>query len=864
MPKSLSKPFDRRLAWGSTAVAALMLLAAPAAVHAQQTPQQTRGSTYSFDIPAQDLSSALRAFGQASGQQLAFDEASVRGKRAPALSGAYTAEAGLKRLLNGTGLSAQPTASGVYAIRAKTLLVATSAQSQAAPATAVESEPETPAQVEEVIVVGTPGGKGIDKLAASFAVTTVNADDITKASPKSTAELLTLVPGVWVETSGGVAGANVFVRGFPATGDAEFLTIQLQGSPIYPPSTLSFLENSSIFRVDETISRMEALRGGPNPIFSNGQPGLTTNFQLKEGGEETHGLVKLSTSDYDLRRVDGLLSGKLADDLYFMVGGYATTSPGVRDTQFDSEVGQQFTVNITKRMEHGKLNLYARYTDDHGAWYLPFAINVPGVDKGTYTQIGEASRFHTLQINAAGATRNFDLADGRGFKGFVAGGGFEHEFGDGWTVRDRFSLTDGDANTYGLVPDGAAITVASLNTVVPGTISTRGGAALGPNDYVQNWGAWIVEKKIKALTNDLSIGKTVGTHQLSAGYYASSFKSDDFWTIGNVEPMQVKANGDYLAAPVTCADLATAGSTSSCFKFGLTSAGDGRVDALYLADSWQVIDPLRIDLGVRRERFQTDYVVDDGPGFPDGLAPRTTDYSNSKTSYTVGVNYDINSVSGVFGRYSRGYKFPSFDNFREGLTDTLSVDQYELGYKLRSGPFELYATGFANEFKGAKFADVGGIQESNSNKAHGLELDGRWRSDFGLSLALNGTFQKTEITKSSIPANKGNSAQRQPDWMIRFTPSYDVTLGSVESTFYGTVSAVDDRFADNANSQVLKGYTKIDLGAIFDVADFTVQVSGDNLTDSHGLTEGDPRSTSGANARPILGRSFKVSVGYNF
>jgi outer membrane receptor for ferrienterochelin and colicin len=100
--------------------------------------------------------------------------------------------------------------------------------------------------------------------------------------------------------------------------------------------------------------------------------------------------------------------------------------------------------------------------------------------------------------------------------------------------------------------------------------------------------------------------------------------------------------------------------------------------------------------------------------------------------------------------------------------------------------------------------------------------------------------------------------------MIRFTPSYDVTLGSVESTFYGTVSAVDDRFADNANTQVLKGYTKVDLGAIFDVDAFTVQVSADNLTNSHGLTEGDPRSTSGANARPILGRSFKVSVGYNF
>ncbi|KSB91133.1 TonB-dependent receptor [Caulobacter vibrioides] len=761
---------------------------------------------------------------------------------------------------------AQPTASGVYAIRGRDLLVAASATSQAAPAVAAEPpvQPEAPSEVEEVIVVGTPGGAGIDKLSASFAVSTVNAADITKASPKSSAELLALVPGVWVETSGGVAGANVFVRGFPATGDAEFLTIQLQGAPIYPPSTLSFLENSSIFRVDETISRMEALRGGPNPIFSNGQPGLTTNFMLKEGGEDTKGLVKASTSDYGLRRIDGMVSGKLADDLFFMVGGYVARSPGIRDTQFDSEKGQQFTVNLTKKLENGKINLYARATDDHGAWYLPFAINVPGVDKGTYTQLGELSRHQTLQVHANGATRSFDLADGRGWKGYVAGGSFEHDFGDGWTVRDRFSFTKGDANTYGLVPDGGAVTASSVATVIGGPAVTRGGTTLGANDYVQAWGAWIVEKEIEALTNDFSVSKSFGAHEISAGYYASSFSSDDFWTIGNFRPMQVKANGDYLAANVSCANLATAGSGAGCWNYGLVSAGDGRVDALYLADAWQATEALRIDLGVRRERFKTDYVVDDGAGYPDGLAIRTTDYSNSKTSYTVGANYDLNDVSGVFVRYSRGYKFPSFDNFRENLTDTLKVDQYELGYKLRSGPFELYATGFANEFKGAKFADVGGIQESNTNKAHGIELDGRWKSDFGLSLALNGTFQKTEIKQSSIPANAGNSAQRQPDWQIRFTPSWDVAIGTVDATFYGTLSAVDDRYGDNANTQVLKGYEKLDLGAIFRVGQFDVQIAGDNLTDSHGLTEGDPRSTSGANARPILGRSVRLSVGYNF
>ena len=167
----------------------------------------------------------------------------------------------------------------------------------AAPALAEESK-DKEKNVEVIVVSGTPGGVGISKKDASFAITNVDADLIEKISPKSTADLFKAVPGIWVESSGGESGANVFVRGFPASGDAPFLTLSIEGSPIYPAPTLSFLENSSIFRIDETIETMEALRGGPNPVVSNGQPGLTTNFRLKRGGPDTAALAKYTTSDY--------------------------------------------------------------------------------------------------------------------------------------------------------------------------------------------------------------------------------------------------------------------------------------------------------------------------------------------------------------------------------------------------------------------------------------------------------------------------------------------------------------------------------------------------------------------------------------
>jgi outer membrane receptor protein involved in Fe transport len=174
-----------------------------------------------------------------------------------------------------------------------------------------------------------------------------------------------------VESSGGVAGANITVRGLPSASDAPFVSYQLQGMPIYPAASLSFQDNSSIFREDETIGSVQAVRGGPTSVFSNAQPGLTVNHVLKEGTDETHGLIKASFTNYGTRRADALIQGKLADDLYYMVGGYVTQSPGIRSTQFNSENGKQITLNVTKKFEGGKISFYSRITDDHGAWYLP-------------------------------------------------------------------------------------------------------------------------------------------------------------------------------------------------------------------------------------------------------------------------------------------------------------------------------------------------------------------------------------------------------------------------------------------------------------------------------------------------------------
>lgn len=747
------------------------------------------------------------------------------------------------------------------------LAILTSLGSYAQISVAADDSQTTPQasqdNIEQIIVTGSFSGKAIRKDEASFAISSFSDEDIQKMSPKSTADLFKAVPGVWAESSGGVSGANVFIRGFPGGGDAPFLTVQLQGSAIFPPPTLSFLENSTLFRIDETISFMEALRGGPNPVISNGQPGLTTNFLLKEGREETEGLLKYSTSDYGLQRVDAVLSGELAEDLYFMMGGYIKSSPGVRDAGFNAEEGQQFTINLTKELDNGKVNLYTRVTDDHGVWYLPAPLNVDTVDN-EYVQIGTNNRQATIQYGPNNTSEAFDFGDGRGWNGSVTGGSIDLSFDNGWGLVDRFIYTSGDADTYGLVPNGDPTmlsNVADSGDTATGAVT---GKEYAGSTMVQQIGLWVVKKQIEAFTNDFILTKTFDDVAVTAGYYNSTFKTKDWWALGNQSYHVVESGGESLTG-IDCND-----NQDSCgWNYDISSIGEGTTQAVYSAISYDVTNDFTLDAGLRGENHQIEYTVDEGL---DGKITKSVSYDESSIAWTVGANWMFADHMGVFARINDGSKMPFFDDFRDNFSayekgeDLIKeVSQFELGFKLVEDNYELFATLFMNEVKGDTFVrQPGDPAEILTNEAYGIEIDFNYFNDNGFSVNLNSTIQETEITQS--PTNKGNEAQRQPGWQVRMTPSYDIELNNgMYATLYGNLSAVGDRFANNENSVVLEGYEKVDLGILFNFTDeVQVQLAVNNLTNAEGLTEGDPRDSLSSNGRFILPRTIDLSLSYAF
>ena len=757
----------------------------------------------------------------------------------------------------------------LFAAISGTVLGISAASAAAAQDAPAPSPTDIAPATEEIVVTGRAAGSGINKLEAGYSVTTILAEDIKVQAPKSAGDLLKSIPGIWVESSGGVATSNVFVRGIPSTGDAPFVTMQFNGVPVYGASTLSFMDQTGMVRIDETIAGVEGVNGGPASLYADGQPGLTTNLRLREGHDRTEGLIGGSLTDYGAWRGDGYVSGKLADDLYYMVGGYVARGDSVRRAHFDTERGQQITANITKKFTNGKLSVFARYTDDHGEWFLPFAADVPGLNLGKYNQLNKYNRYATIISPGAagsGATERVDLADGRGWKGLVSGANFDYDFGGGIEFTDRLGYTRGTMQTVGLVPAGAgAVTVATALATAgnPGqtqvhTVNT--GETLAPTDYVQQFGSWVVEKRLRAISNEAVLNVTTGPNTANVGYYFSHFTSKDAWSLGGNRWMQVGGSGDLV-------DL----NNGTLSAFDISDDGRATVNAVYLSDSFKITDDLRLDAGIRHQWTDIKFNIA-GAGLPNAAK-----INREATPWTVGVNYRATRNFDVYARVSQGYHSPSFDDVRSQLGNTgprldlnWSVRSYEGGVKFRGGGFDASLTGFYDKVEGAVYNDVGVPPQIAGSKTKGLELDGSWHGAGGFAISGNAVLEDAKTDTPNIPDFDGKKAQRIPSYQVRVTPSYTATLaGDASAMFYATYEAIGKRYSDLINIQPLPAYSTLSAGIRAKFRGYTVQLSGDNLTNSHGLTEGNPRFLAGPGAaipdvRPIFGRSGRISISYSF
>ncbi len=225
-------------------------------------------------------------------------------------------------------------------------------------------------------------------ITASADITIASEADIARKAPKSTAELLELVPGIFVEATAGAISNNYSVRGLQGGGQ-RFVQLQEDGLPIvYSGGGADFF-----FDQDLTIDRLEAVKGGSSGVLAVNGAGATINFISRNPNfKEAEGIARITAYNYGQKRGDFYYSQPISDNFAFNVGGYVQSNPGVRNNPFDYQ-GWRLKGALEYRFDDGgSIRLSAKGGNVENAYYAtqPYRYNsgkptgIPGLD----TQFG--------------------------------------------------------------------------------------------------------------------------------------------------------------------------------------------------------------------------------------------------------------------------------------------------------------------------------------------------------------------------------------------------------------------------------------------------------------------------------------------
>lgn len=232
-----------------------------------------------WSLPAQDLSVSLREVSSRTGRSVIAPSELVSGRKAPAISGPFTAEGAVRMLLLGSGLEVR---------RVGDSLVIFAPVAGESRADAADDPPPASAEEAPIVVTGT----NIRGAQPTSPVITITRRQIEQTGATSVDELMRTIPQ---NTQGGVNkesfglptadqdvtdhGSGLNLRGL---GQRATLVL-VNGRRLAPSSSGSFVDVSLI--PVSAVERVEILTDGASAIYGSDAVGGVVNFILRDNLE---------------------------------------------------------------------------------------------------------------------------------------------------------------------------------------------------------------------------------------------------------------------------------------------------------------------------------------------------------------------------------------------------------------------------------------------------------------------------------------------------------------------------------------------------------------------------------------------------
>lgn len=351
--------FDIRRAVGLFALALTLFLTWSGPV-----PAETDDPVH-VSIAAQDLAAALDVLAQQANLSLIFSPEITAGIRTKGVSGTYTIEEAVRRLLDGTGLEYTFTGSKTVTLH-RSAQAATpagdptpksyegSGQSSADTPQASRELARSGAQntaLEEIIVTAEKRDESLQKI--GIAVTALNGDELQRLRLDSLREMQFLAPGLKI----GETQKKTFIN-IRGIGNELFNAGADQGVAVHMDGVyLARNEYPSMALMD--IERVEVLRGPQGTIYGRNATGGAINIITRKPVSDFDAHASVSIGNYNALTLTGAAGGALVDDrLFARVAVFSDSHDG-----WTENLGQGLDLDDANQ-DAARLSLKAVVSDD--------------------------------------------------------------------------------------------------------------------------------------------------------------------------------------------------------------------------------------------------------------------------------------------------------------------------------------------------------------------------------------------------------------------------------------------------------------------------------------------------------------------
>jgi outer membrane receptor protein involved in Fe transport len=756
---------------------------------------------------------------------------------------------------------------------------------------------------DDIIVTGRAGTGGQRKVETSYAISTISDTDLRLRAPIGVAEALKQVPGFFSTPTSGEVSAGVRVRGIPSDGFGTVALLE-DGIPIQGDPGLGWLNGDQSLRLDQTVERIEVVRGGPSAIFYSNAPGAAINFISRKGGDTLEGATRYEASSYNSHRLDSWISGPIGSTGWnFLTGGYFRLSDGPHNSGFTQDKGGQFRANLSKDFDRGSVTFGVKRIDETvGYWgggiYTTDSagdvISVPGLNNSKGNVVGPDTQY--FNFRTPDGTEKFDNAVGTTVRLTQLSLQANYALTDAIKIQQNMRYRDSFTQRNSVTPYSVASAATFLKTNYGKAVNAAAGQMLGLV-YRDSGAAFDLANQngnglalvdlarthtvpLNEFINDTRIvGKLdfLGKHDLAVGFYYAH-EDEAYGALSASVLTDVKNHAEVLDAYLFDArgNKIAALSENGVLGYGAEFANaNGKSDniAAYASDEWQVTPQFRLDGGVRYEQIKTSGNVegtkkinlgqsatpaDDSVGVGTGVfTPFSHKYDGF--AWTAGANYQLKPYVGAFVRYTDTFRLPAVSSFITNANATPVVQKLNMlegGIKYSRGPLDLYVTGFRTIYNSYAISDyqtlpsglLSPVTVYGDTNTKGVEFEATIRPVAWFDLHASWTYQDSRFTSFVYTNSAGQLTDYShhrlngiPENTFRITPG--LTLFGERLRLQADVNYNGQLYTDVANQVSLPSYVSVDVQAQVNVTPkLQLQLIAQNVTNTLGLVNGNPRA----------------------